>query len=73
MSVYLHCTNCHTRCKRTGNKRIEAYAYNGKKAPIYTYEYQCPNCLRYYTWDMFHNRVWECSLEDMNVESGTLP
>jgi uncharacterized protein with PIN domain len=43
---YLHCPDCRTRMKRTGNKEIEHYSVDRPPRPIYRREMECPGCGR---------------------------
>lgn len=52
---YLKCLECGHRCKRTGKKDIAGFDLNDN--PIYTLEYECPNCARMYLWNLLTNYI----------------
>lgn len=64
----LNCGHCGTLCKRTGKKQIEGYGYSDmvtkEEIPIYSYEYECPECGVMYVWDFFRNEIIEGSFSD---------
>jgi len=56
MRYYAHCPECRTRMVRTGQKRWVAEGSNyGRKVDLYEWEYECPNCGKYWLYNVARN------------------